>query len=141
MTRRIVFVLGFLLGTAAGCTSSSVDGPINYQVLGGLTGHGDGTWLQIEPDGTMMRNTPSGAMQTATLDRATLDDLHGKILDAQFPNLSPTYSCNCADDFSNNVSVGIDGRTHTVAADTMATIPAPLETVIVTLKAIYQRPL
>jgi hypothetical protein len=128
---------------AGGCSSSSgmVDGPIDFSVSGGFTGGGDGTALHIELDGTATRSTESGGSQTATLDAATLDDLDRKIVDAQFPSLAPVYSCNCADSFIYNVSVQLDGSTHTIAADSLAALPDRLDAVIDTLQDIYQRPL
>jgi len=124
---------------AAGCTSGA-DGPIDYRVTGGLGGTGDGTVLHIELDGTTTR-TVAGETETGVLDAATLADLRTKIAAAKFPALDPMYSCSCVDDFVNVISVQLDGGTHTVAADTTAEVPAALETVIDTLRVIYEGPL
>jgi hypothetical protein len=135
LLRRLLLPLGFLFAVTAGCTASHGPGTIDFQVTGGFAGNGDGTpRLRIEPDGTMTRGT-----QTTTLDRATLDDLEAKVDAAQFATLSPMYTA-CADCYVYVVSVQIDGTTYTVAADTLATVPAPLEAVIATLKDISQRP-
>jgi len=141
MALRRLLPLSFVLGALAGCAATNnVDGPIDYRVTGGFSGGGDGTALHIELDGTVTR-AASGGTQTATLDPVALDDLHQKIVDAQFPALSPTYSCNCADDLIYNVSVQLDGTTHTVAASSLAPYPGRLKTVIDTLQDIRQRPL
>jgi hypothetical protein len=140
MSLRRFVPLSFVLGALAGCTATHVDGPVDYRVTGGFSGGGDGTALHIELDGTVTR-AASGGTQTAALDAVTLDDLHQKIVDAQFPALQPMYSCTCADDLTYNITVQLDGRTHTVAADSLAPIPGSLKTVIDTLQDIHQRPL
>ena len=124
---------------AAACTSEP-DGPIDYRVTGGFGGAGDGTVLHIELDGRMTR-TVQGATETVTLDAATVADLRDKIAAAKFPTLEPRYACGCADDFTDVVSVRLDGATHTVAADQTAAVPGSLKLVIDTLHQIYERPL
>jgi hypothetical protein len=131
-----------LIFTAAACGGTgNIDGPIDYNVTGGLSGHGDGTALHIELDGTTTRPTAGGGTETAVLDALTLADLHGKIIDAQFAMLAPLYSCSCTDSYINTTSVQIDGAQHTVVADDLAPYPERLKIVIDTLKDIYQRPL
>jgi hypothetical protein len=140
MARRILLPLGFLLGAAAGCSGHS-QGPIDFQVTGGFTGHGDGTpSLRIEPDGTVTRQPTGGPTETGTLDPTTLDDLEAKVDAAQFATLAPAYTA-CADCYVNVVSVQLDGTSFTVQADTVAKIPMPLTTVIATLKDIALQPL
>lgn len=140
MAPRILFALSFLLGVTAGC-SGHTQGPIDFQVTGGFAGQGDGTRpLRIEPDGTMTRPAPGGGTQTTKLDLATLDDLEAKVDAAGFATLAPMYT-GCADCYVYVVSVQLDGTTYTVAADTLAQLPAPLEAVITTLKDISQLPL
>jgi len=131
-----------LICAAAACGGmGNIDGPIDYNVTGGLSGHGDGTALHIELDGTTTRPTAGGGTETTVLDAMTLADLHGKIIDAQFAMLAPLYSCDCPDGYIYTTSVQIDGTQHTVAAEDLAQYPERLKIVIDTLKDIYQRPL
>ena len=139
MSLRILVPLMFF-AAIGGCTSH-VDGPIDYTVTGGLSGGGDGAALHIELDGTVTRPKAGGGTETATLDAATLGDLRSKIDAADFESLAPKYSCNCADNFIDNISVQLDGTVHTVAADRDAQLPDGLKTVVDTLLDIYQRPL
>jgi hypothetical protein len=127
---------------AGGCSSSSgmVDGPIDFSVSGGFSS--DRTALHLELDGTAMRTTAGGGTQTTVLDPETVADLHRKIEDAEFATLAPAYGCNqCADGFIYNVSVQLDGRVHTVLADSLAPWPDGLTAVIDTLEDIGMRPL
>lgn len=142
MALRILVPL-VCFAVAGGCTNDNdnVDGPIDYRVTGGFSGGGDGTGLHVELDGTATRPKAGGGMETATLDAATLADLRGKVVHAQFATLAPMYSCNCADDFVHNVSAQIDGTAHTVKADSTAEFPERLKIVIDTLQDIRQRPL
>lgn len=118
-------------------------GEIGYQVVGGLSGGGDGTSLQIKPDGTLTRTTTQRGTEHGQLDPATLDDLVGKARAAQLPTLCAIYSCaSCGDEYSYDVSVQIDGITHTVQASMLATpLPDPLQAIIEALQAIVMRPL
>ena len=138
MSLRILVPLIFF-AAIGGCTSH-VDGPIDYSVTGGFTGGGDGTALHIELDGTVTRPKAGGGTETAKLDAATLDDLRGKIDDADFASLAPKYSC-CADVFIDNISVQLDGSTYKVEADRGAQIPERLKTVFDALVDLYHRPL
>ncbi len=141
-------VLGFLVGAVGavgavgGCSSSTIDGPITYLSTGGFTGTGDGTAeLRVEVDGTVARTKSGGGSETATLDTATLDALHDKILAARFPTLAPLYPSDTADDFIYSVSAQVDGTTYVVAAHQMAPPPAPLQVVIDALGDIGELPL
>jgi hypothetical protein len=147
MARRSVSPVGLVLvlfAAASGCTShvvGEVDGPIDYLVVGGLSGGGDGTSLHVELDGTVMRHTNEQGTQTGMIDLATLDDLRQKILDAQFATLEAQYHGNVVDGYVDSVSVHVDGNSYTVMADHEASVPDRLKTVIDTLKDIHQRPL
>ena len=135
-----LLVLLVLVAMVTGCTSK-VDGPVDYAVTGGFSGNGDGTALHVALDGTVTRETAQGVTQTAMLDAVTLDDLHEKIMEAQFTTLESRYSCNCADDLVYNVSVRVDGKSYTVAVDSMAQYPDRLKAVIDALRDIHERPL
>lgn len=129
MTLRSWLALGVFL-MAGGCSASSLDGPIDYEVTGGIAGRGDGTpALHIELDGTMTRTAPDGAAETITLDPATLDALRDKIERADLASLSGYYRC-CADDYVHRVSATIDGTTRTVMADSTADVPERLQVAI-----------
>lgn len=138
MALRILFSLA--LAAVGGC-ASHLDGPIDYRTGGGLSGHGDGTALHVEPDGTATRTNAGGGMETATLDFATMNDLRQKIGDAQFPTLAPEYLCDCPDGFIYMVSTQVDGNVYTVVAGDQAQYPEPLRVVINTLKEIEYGPL
>lgn len=138
-----MLVLSFLIGAAGACgDGGTIDGPIGYRSTGGFSGRGDGTpALHIDLDGTVTREKAVGGTESAMLDRATLDDLHRKILEADFAELEPTYDCQCEDDYVYVVTVQLDGTLYTVMADSLAPPPAPLLTVIDALRAIGALPL
>jgi shikimate 5-dehydrogenase len=131
MSRQIVLVLalGVVLGAASGCASNT-DGPIDYRVTGGLGGSGDGIAMHIERNGTVTRTVYDQSPATAQLAPATLSDLLTKIDDAQFATLASEYSCSCADAYIDNISVELDGHTYSVAAQELADLPAPLQSVV-----------
>ena len=124
-------------------TDSSTVGEIDYRVLGGFSGTGAGTSLQIKPDGTLTRTTQQRGTEQGQLDQATLDDLAGKARTAQFPTLCAIYPCtSCGDDYVYDVSAQIDETTYTVLASSFAPpLPARLETLIEALQALVTRPL
>jgi hypothetical protein len=168
---RMIALLGLLLGVVGGCgggrgggSDGSQDsapgavcdpldgglvpdgatiGQITYRVIGGIIGGGDGTSLQIKPDGTLTRTTSQRGTEHGQLDPATLDDLVGKARAAQLPTLCLMYSCaGCGDMYSYEVSVQIDGITHTVQASMLADpLPDRLKAIIEALQAIVMRPL
>jgi hypothetical protein len=123
---------GLAIAATTSCASGAdIDGPITYLPTGGFTGRGDGsTELRVDLDGTLSRPGPSGGSQTATLDRATRDDLHRKVLGAEFPGLQSSYTCSCADDFVYAIGVQIGGMQYTVQAHQMAPPPPRLQIVI-----------
>jgi hypothetical protein len=128
-----------VLTMVGGCATTTLDGPIDYEVTGGFTGRGDGTpTIHIEQDGTMTRTTPDGPSKTETLDPATFRMLRDKIERAEFSNLAERYSC-CADDYTVKVSVVIDGTVHTVEADRMAETPPALKVALDALDDIATR--
>ena len=141
MTLRILIPLGFLLGAAAGCADPA-DGPIDYEVTGGIGGVGDGTSLHVEPDGTATRTSPHKPPVTEKLDAATFGDLRRKVADARFPDLAPHYGCGgCADQFVHEISVELDGQHYKVAVDIDESVSYPdgLRTLLGTLQQIATR--
>jgi len=127
-----------------GCTSSSgppSTGVLDYQSSGGLSGNGDGSELHVTADRTARRVTRQGGSQTATLDAATFNDLRARIEAAQFTTLEPMYSCSCADDFVDVVSVQLSDTTYAVSADTSADVPDRLQALIDKVRDVIQQPL
>jgi hypothetical protein len=129
---------------SAGCTSSSSPpstGVLDYQSSGGLSGNGDGSELHVTADRTARRVTRQGGSQTATLDAATFNDLRARIEAAEFTTLEPMYSCSCADDFVDMVSVQLSDTTYAVSADTSADIPERLQALVDTIHGVIAAPL
>jgi hypothetical protein len=145
MIPRLVSSIGpivLVLGAAACSTdATAVDGPIELRVGGGFTGTGDGQpSLHIELDGAATREHADGSEDHATLSRATIVDLRTKITNAQFDALEHAY-ISVADDFTELVSVTLDGSTYTVEAGRMSTLPPKLGAVIDTLVEIREGPI
>jgi hypothetical protein len=143
ISRLCLAGLGLALAATTSCASGAdIDGPITYVPTGGFSGRGDGsTELRVEPDGTLSRPGPSGGSQRATLERATLDDLHRKVLAAEFPGLQSFYACSCADDFVYAIGVQISGMQYSVQAHELAPPPPRLRIVIDTFHDIGELPL
>jgi hypothetical protein len=137
MAARSFVPLGLFLALIGGCTGQSV-GLVDFITAGGLSGNGDGTALHVEPSGEATRTKPDGSMEAATLDVATLNDLHQKIEDAQFATLAPEYVCTCPDEFINVVSAQVNGKVYRVAAGDETPYPEPLKIVISTLRDIQR---
>ncbi len=128
--------LGGLMNTSAPF------GGIDYRVVGGFTGNGDGTMLQILPDGSFTRCTRQRGMEQGQLDPAALGGVIGKARDAQFPTLSMMYPCSsCGDDFIYQVSVQFDGSALTSRVSQYGDPPARLQALIDALQQIVGRPL
>jgi hypothetical protein len=105
------------------------EGPIDYRVVGGFLGQGDGTVpLHIDPSGTATKGEA-----TVTLAPPVVADLYQKAAEARFSTLSPTYDCDCDDDYVHIVTVQIDGTARTVQVHEMASPPQPLKVMIDTL--------
>lgn len=164
---RVVVPLGLLLGTVGGCAGgrdgdaggnpgsaceplgggpvadTAVIGDLAYRVTGGFSGDGDGTSLQIKPDGTLTRTTAQRGTEQGQLDQATLDGLAGTARAAQFPTLCAIYPCSdCGDEYTHDVSVQIDGTTYRVQASVLAPpLPDRLQALIEALQVIVARPL
>ncbi len=128
-------LLTSVLTLAAGCIGQQVDGPIDYRVTGGFTGHGDGTAaLHIELDGTMTRTPAGDGPRITKLDRATLGDLRRAIDEANLPEHSEYV--DCCDRFTYGVSVEIGGELHTVAVSDGTAVPRPIRRVMDLLDAL-----
>lgn len=112
-------------------------GGIDYRVVGGFSGDGDGTMLQILPDGSFTRCTRQRGMEQGQLDPAALGDVIGTARDAQFPTLSMMYPCSdCGDDFIDQVSVQFDGSVLTTLVSEFGDPPARLQALIDALRQI-----
>lgn len=154
---RDVVLLGLVLGFV-GCSSHGdphgpcdlVGGPatdratfggIAYQVVGGFSGQGDGTSLNIQPDGSMTLQAPQRGIVQGRLDAAALASLVATARSAQFPTLCAMYRCSgCNDDFVDQVSVQFDGSALTVLASQEGDPPGRLQAVIDALRQIVEHP-
>jgi hypothetical protein len=135
-----------VVSVIGGCASTDapLDGPVDYELSAFEATLN--TALHIETDGTVTRTVthivsptekPS-TTETATLDRATLDDLARKIDDAQFSTLEPMYGCGgCVDHSVHTITVRIDGAPYMVQAD--KDYPDRLQPVIDALRDISER--
>ena len=133
MSRFAFSMLPMCLALGAGCSSQPGE-LVDYQVTGGLTGHGDGSSLTLDTRGVGTRTTTSGAIPVQ-LDPAALSDLNAKIRDAQFATLQPTYGCNgCTDGFVYDIAVQSGGRHYEVSFDESSAYPGGLRTLLATLK-------
>jgi hypothetical protein len=123
-------------------TASAVFGGIDYQIVGGITGHGDGTTLHVAPDGSFSRHTPQRGSEQGLLDPAALRDLVARARAAEFPTLCLMYAASGAvDDFVYQVSVQFDGREITSRASQFGDPPGRLQAVIDAVQQIANRPL
>jgi hypothetical protein len=164
---RTILPLGLLIAGLAGlgaCDSDAPPGPdevpcepigggpvtegsrferIDYNVTGGFTGDGDGSSLQLAPDGTVTRTTRLGGTEQGRLDAATFDDLVRTARAAQLPTLCPLYDCDgCADVYVREVSVQFDGTTYRVQASDLApSLPAGLDALLGTIQDVVEQPL
>jgi hypothetical protein len=131
MTRRLLAILI----TCAACGSPTIDGPIEYQVGGGISGTGDGTGLVVELDGSATRIRREGNV-ALVLDPVTLGRLHEAIYDAQ--PLAGAFG-PCCDFFSDEISVRIDGRVQSVSVtQDESDPPAELRVLIELLRELAQ---
>lgn len=134
MTFQRLFLTS-VIAMAAGCVSQQVDGPIDYQVTGGLDGHGDGTAaLHIELNGTMTRTPAGGIPQVTKLDRATLGNLRQAIAEADL-SAQGDYT-ECCDRYEHVVSVELGGELRTVAVTEGVAVPSRLQHAIDLLHAL-----
>jgi hypothetical protein len=167
-TCRATLPLWMLLAAIGGCASDAAGAPddddpsescepiggssippgapldgISYQVTGGFTGTGDGTSLEIAPDGAVTRTTREGGTERGQLGAATLDRLTRAARAAQLPTLCKEYPCpGCGDDYIHDVSVRFEGNTYRVRASTMAPpLPDRLQAVIDAVQDIVEQPL
>jgi hypothetical protein len=123
-------------------TASAAFGGIDYQVVGGFSGHGDGTTLHVAANGAFSRHTAQHGDEQGSLDSAALADLVARARAAEFPTLCPMYaSSGVADDLVYQVSVQFDGRQITSRASQFGDPPDRLQAVIGALQQIVQRPL
>jgi hypothetical protein len=116
---------------------------IDYQVIGGVGGVGDGTSLHIEANGAVTRQTEKRGPEYGQIDKATVEDLVNKVRDAQFPLLCRIYPCadRCTDEFFDEVSVHVDGITRTARAGWSGHPPIVLQDLIDALQDPVDRPL
>jgi hypothetical protein len=124
--------------SGTGTVSSGTIGGFSYEVVGGFTGQGDGTSLQITSTGLVTRHTRERGTETGFLDTTTFNDLVAETEAAQFPTLCAMYECTngCNDEYLHKLSVQLDGAPYTVQSSYFATPPDRLAAVIEDLKAI-----
>jgi hypothetical protein len=131
MTRLSVLASSFFFCAVGACSdgSGNVDGIIDYDVTGGISG--TTAEVHVEGDGTVTVRRYDNTTDTNVLAPSLFDDLKQQVEAAQFPTLEPKYGCGgCADDVVHTISVDIDGRTYTVQADDSADHPERLKTLI-----------
>jgi hypothetical protein len=153
MTLRTAFLAAVLGGCSGGgdphgpCdvlggppTDHAAFGGVEYRVVGGFSGQGDGTSLQVQPDGTMTRHTSQGGAEQGRLDAATVADLVDQARATQFPTLCAMYRCSgCVDQFDDEVTVQFDGRPLTVIASHLGDPLARLKDMISALQQVLDR--
>jgi hypothetical protein len=124
--------------SGTGAVNTGTIGGFSYQVVGGLTGQGDGTSLQITSTGLVTRHTRDRGTETGFLDTTTFNDLVAETQTAHFPTLCAMYPCTngCNDVYLHKVSVQLDGAPYTVQSSYFATPPDRLAAVIEDLKTI-----
>jgi hypothetical protein len=123
-------------------SAGAMFGGIDYQVVGGFSGQGDGTSLQIQPDGSFTRHTPQRGAEQGQLDPAALRDLIAAARSAQFPTLCMMYEApGVADELVYQVSVRFDASVLIARASQGGEPPDRLEAVIDALRQIVDRPL
>lgn len=133
MSRIAVSVVALSFAFAVGCASHA-DELVDYRVLGGLAGNGDGTSLQLNTDGIGTRTSRAGGTMSVTLDATALADLNSKITAAQFATLQPSYGCHgCADQLVYQVAVQLDGRRYEVSVDSGEVVPGGLQALLTAL--------
>jgi hypothetical protein len=113
-----------------------------YEVTGGPTGTGDGTFLRMAPDGTVTLRTSARGTEQGWLDGLTQYGIFRKATSAQLPTLCATYSCTgCASDYIHNVTILFNGVPYTVRSGFGASPPERLVTLINAMHDITTRPL
>jgi hypothetical protein len=155
---QIAAALGLAVGVISGCsnegnphgpcdllggpsTATATFGGIDYKVVGGFSGRGDGTSLQIQRDGSVMRETQPRGAEQGQLDQVTLDNLIADARSAEFPTLCAVYPWDGADDFVDEVTVHFDDSVFVVRASQFGDPPDRLQALIDTLRQIVDRPL
>jgi len=155
---QVAAALGLAVGVVDGCshegdphgpcdllggpsTITATFGGIEYKVVGGFGGDGNGTSLQIQRDGRMTRETQRRGAEQGQLDQAALDGLIADARAAEFPTLCAVYRWEGADDFVDKVTVQFDDSTFVVNASQFGDPPDRLQALINKLRQIVDRPL
>lgn len=128
--------------TAGGpSTASATFGGLDYSVVGGLSGQGDGTTLHIAADGAFSRHTPQRGDEQGMLDPAALQDLVGRARAAEFPTLCQLYTApGAGDDLVTQVAVHFDASMLTVRVSEFGDPPDRLQTLLDAVHQILDRP-
>ena len=123
-------------------TASAAFGGLDYAIVGGFTGQGDGTTLHIAADGAFGRHTMLRGDEQGMLDPAALQDLIARARAAEFPSLCQLYPApGAGDDLVTQVSVHLDATTLTVQVSEFADPPDRLQALLDALQLILDRPL
>jgi hypothetical protein len=129
--------------TAGGpSTASAAFGGLDYAVVGGLTGQGDGTALHIAADGAFSRHTAQRGDEQGLLDPAALQDLVNRARAAEFPTLCLRYLApGAGDDLVSQVSVHFDASMLTVRVSEFGDPPDRLQALLDAVQQVLVRPL
>lgn len=123
-------------------TAIAAFGGLDYAVVGGLTGQGDGTTLHIAADGAFGRHTTQRGDEQGLLDLAALQDLVARARAAEFPTLCLLYAApGAGDDLVAQVSVRFDAVMLTVRVSELGDPPARLQALLDAVHQILDRPL
>lgn len=123
-------------------TAAAILGAVDYEVTGGPTAIGNGTWLQIAEIGLFTRHTAERGIENGLLDGLTHYGLYRKVITADLPRLCKVYSCDgCAGDYIHKLTVYLDGDPYTVQVSFRASPPEPLVALINAVRDITTRPL
>lgn len=122
-------------------TASATFGGLDYAVVGGLTGQGDGTTLHIAADGAFGRHTTLRGDEQGMLDPGALQDLVARARAAEFPTLCLVYAAPAVgDDLVAQLSVHFDSSTLTVRVSEFGDPPDRLQALLDALHQILDRP-
>jgi hypothetical protein len=123
-------------------TAAAILGAVDYEVTGGPSGSGNGTWLEIAEIGSLTRHTTERGTEEGLLDGLTHYGLYRKVITADIPRLCRSYSCDgCTGDYIHKLTVYLDGAPYTVEVGFRASPPERLVALINTVQNITTRPL
>ncbi|MGN6107196.1 MAG: hypothetical protein ACTHU0_18960 [Kofleriaceae bacterium] len=110
----------FLASLAAGCSTSELDGPLDFERTGGFGGKD--IHLHLEVDGSYSTQSPQGPLSSGVLARAELGDLRDAIAAADLGSIHPrVFACGdfpCgADADTQKLQVHVSGEVIELTVD------------------------